>query len=105
MLAGVEPSDGRLPIVPHLPMSRFSLRMGNVGVAVQRGVTRGFVTVGRSGSLRMRVAPPRGTRASRAVAWAGGTRVRARAEAGLVVFTLPARAGRPADWAVGAPGR
>jgi Glycosyl hydrolase 36 superfamily, catalytic domain/Glycosyltransferase family 36 len=105
MLAGVTPTADGYTITPRLPMARFSLRMGTVGVAAEKRRLRGFVAPARSGALTMRVAPPRGVRASATLAFANGRRVKARAEGALVVFTLPARADRPANWAVSAPGR
>jgi hypothetical protein len=38
--------------------------------------------------------------AASAVAWANGQRVPSTVVGGLVQFTLPTRAGQPADWAV-----
>jgi hypothetical protein len=102
MLAGVTPTADGYTITPRLPMARFSLRVGNVGVRAEKRRLRGFVTVARTSALRMRVAPPAGVAASRAVAWANGRRVKATVRNGLLVFSLPARAGRPADWAVSA---
>jgi hypothetical protein len=105
MLAGVTPTAEGYTITPRYPTSRFSLRIGNVGVAAEKRRLRGFVTVARSGALRMRVAPPRGVKASRSVAYAKGRAVKSRVEGGLVVFELPATAGKPADWAVSERGR
>ena len=48
----------------------------------------------------MRVASPPGVAAAGAVAYAGNARVPATVVGGLVQFTLPTRAGHPADWAV-----
>jgi hypothetical protein len=79
-------------------MRRFSLRFPRVGVAAAPGRLRGYVRVARAGPLRLRVAAPGGAR--HVVAYAGGRRVRARVHRGLVTFTLRARPGRAADWAV-----
>jgi hypothetical protein len=80
-------------------MRTFSLRLPDVGVAAAPGVLRGYVTPQQSGVLRMRVASPAG-RHGRVVAFAGRARVASSRSGGDVVFTLPTRAGRPADWAV-----
>ena len=48
----------------------------------------------------MHVAPPSGVGADRAAAFANGRRVASHSEDGLVVFDLPARAGKPVAWAV-----
>jgi hypothetical protein len=99
-LAGVAPVQDGFEVTPHLPMASFSLRLPRVGVAAAAGVLRGYVVVSRSGTLRMHVALPAGVRPGRVTAFAGGRRVRALVRGGLVVFSLPARANRPADWAV-----
>jgi hypothetical protein len=100
-LAGVTPVESGYDIVPHLPMSTFSLRSGDVGVASRPGVLRGYVTPVAGGSLVMHVADPPGTNAKTPMqAYADGHRVRSTRSGGLIVFTLPTAAGRPADWAV-----
>jgi hypothetical protein len=81
-------------------MSSFSVRLPEVGVAAAHGVLRGYVTVARSGALRMRVAIPAGVPGSRIKAFANGRPVPVRIEGGLAVFQLPATANRPANWAV-----
>jgi hypothetical protein len=98
MLAGVTPTQHGYTIEPHLPMTRFSLRLPDVGVARDLGSLRGYVRIARGGVLRMRVAAPRG--AHRLTAFADGRRVAATLRGGIVSFALRARAGRPADWAV-----
>jgi hypothetical protein len=100
-LAGVTPVENGYEIVPHLPMSTFSLRANDVGVGSSPGVLRGYVTPVAGGSLVMHVADPPGTSADTHVqAYADGRRVRSTRSGGLIVFTLPTTAGRPADWAV-----
>jgi hypothetical protein len=100
-LAGVTPVSDGYDVTPHLPMTRFSLRDGDVGVARAPGVLRGYVTPVAAGRLVMHVAPPPGAGPrARVQAYAGGRPVRSRRAGGLIVFTLPTVAGRPADWAV-----
>jgi hypothetical protein len=95
MLAGVTPIADGYTIDPHVPMTRFSLRLPDVGVAREAGGLRGYVRVAHGGVLRMRVAAPRGS-----VAFVAGHRVDSTRRHGMLVFGLPARAGRAADWAV-----
>jgi hypothetical protein len=98
-LAGLDATGDGYRIVPHLPMSTFNVRFGDVGVAQQPGVIRGyFRTAG--GAVTMDVAPPPGVAADQAVAYADGQQVPATVVGGLVQFTLPTPAGRAADWAV-----
>ena len=98
-LAGITPTASGYDITPHLPMATFSLRLPDVGVAYRRSVARGYVRGATTGVLRMRVAPPAGGR-GRLIAYAGGRRVPAGLQDGLLVFDLPTVAGRPANWAV-----
>jgi hypothetical protein len=101
MLAGVTPTAAGYTIAPHLPMGRFSLRFPQVGVAQDKDGLSGYVRVARSGALRMRVVlPGRSSRAIRVVTFADGRRTASTLRGGTVSFTLAARAGRPADWAV-----
>jgi hypothetical protein len=102
-LAGVTPTAGGYRIVPHLPFASFSLRLAQVGIQSRPGELRGYVRTAAAAQLRMQVAPPPGAAAGSLVAYADGRRVASSVSAGLVVFTLPARAGRPANWAVVAP--
>jgi hypothetical protein len=98
-LAGVEATRDGYEVVPHLPMATFDIRLPQVGVAQQSGLIRGYVSTS-GGTVTMRVAPPPGVAADKAVAHAGGSRVPATVVAGLVQFTLATKAGHPADWAV-----
>jgi hypothetical protein len=98
-LAGIEPTTDGYRVVPHVPFGRFSLRLPAAGVAYARRLARGYVTVARATRLTMTVRPPSGR--GKLTAWANGRRVRTRrASGGLVSFTLPAKAGKPADWAL-----
>ena len=47
---------GGYRIDPQLPLASFSLRLPNVGVAVRRGVLRGYVRPQRGGPLQIEVA-------------------------------------------------
>jgi hypothetical protein len=98
LLAGITPTERGYTIDPHLPMTRFSLRLPDVGVARVDTSLRGYVRVARGGVLRMRVAAPRG--AHRVTAFADGRRVASTLRGGVASFALPVRAGRPADWAI-----
>ena len=96
-LAGVTPTERGYRIIPHL--RRFSLRMPRVGVARQPGRLRGYFRTEARSRLVLRVGGvPRGARG--VIAWANGRSVAHRTSQGLVVFSLPTRRGRPADWAV-----
>jgi len=100
-LAGVTPVQGGYEITPHLPMTTFSLKDGDIGVARQPHLLRGYVTALATGPLTMQVAvPPDTTRRDRLQAYANGHAVRSTRANGLVTFTLPATAGRPANWAL-----
>jgi hypothetical protein len=99
-LAGITPLEAGFQVTPHLPMRSFSLRLHRVGVAAAPGVLRGYIVVARRGVLRMRVALPAGVAPADVVAFANGQRVPARVQGGLVIFELPAKANRAADWAV-----
>jgi hypothetical protein len=101
-LAGVEATQGGYDVVPHLPTSRFDIRLPDVGVAEQPGLIRGYVTTS-GGNVEMRVAPPAGLAADQVTAFAAGKQVSHSAVEGLVRFTLPTKAGLPADWAVTGP--
>jgi hypothetical protein len=102
-LAGISSQEHGFKIVPELPIRYFSLRLQDVGVSSQRHLMRGYVVAQATGKLAMQVAPPAGARARRSVAFAGGRRVHSVLKGGLVTFTLPVRAGRPANWAVVMP--
>jgi hypothetical protein len=96
-LAGVTATRRGFRIDPHL--RRFSLRMPRVGVERSPHLERGYLRVETVGRLRLRVGGvPRTARRVRA--WANGRPVAHRRAAGLVVFDLPVRAGKAADWAI-----
>lgn len=99
-LAGVTPTASGYDIAPHIPMTTFSLRLPDVGVAYRRAQARGYVRVARTGRLQMRVAPPTGASPARLVAYVRGHRVRSTIHDGLVVFDLAAMAGHATNWAV-----
>jgi hypothetical protein len=99
-LAGISSTQAGFRIVPHLPMTTFSVRFGDAGVAQTPRTLRGYITPQASGPLAMQVArPPRAGR-SKLTVYVSRKRVNARVTGGLVDFTLPATAGRPANWAV-----
>ncbi|MGZ4173181.1 MAG: GH36-type glycosyl hydrolase domain-containing protein [Solirubrobacteraceae bacterium] len=99
-LAGITPTAAGYAIAPHLPFSRFSLRLPEVGLAAQPGLLRGYLVTQRTSTLELEVRTPADARTRTVVSWAGGRRVRHRVAHGSVSFTLPAVAGRPANWAL-----
>lgn len=96
-LAGVRATRTGFEVDPHL-RGRFSLRLRRVGVARGAGALRGYLRVERRERLRLRVRVPAGARG--VTAWAGGRAVAHRRAGRFAVFTLPARPGRAADWAL-----
>jgi hypothetical protein len=103
-LAGIQPTADGYRVVPHLPMSTFSVRLPQAGVAQSAGVLRGYVQPEQGGNLRMHVAAPPGSDIHHLTAFANAHQVPAAVQDGLIAFDLPATAGQPADWAVAAPG-
>ena len=101
-LAGVEATQAGYQVVPHLPTSTFDIRLPDVGVAEEANLLRGYVTTS-GGDVVMRVAPPAGLAPDRVTTYAAGRQVSHSVAQGLVQFTLPTKAGRPADWAVSGP--
>jgi hypothetical protein len=99
-LAGVTPVRDGYEVTPHLPMDTFTVRLPETGVARAPGLLRGYVRVQHTGRLRMHVTLPPGGSSANVQAFAGGQAVPCTVRGGRVTFTLPARAGRPADWAV-----
>ncbi len=98
-LAGVTPTESGFLITPHLPLRRFSVLLPEIGVSFRPGLLRGYVRTQQSGTLTMKVTAPAGARRG-IVAFANGRRVKAAVRGRLVVFALPAYAGRSASWAV-----
>lgn len=98
-LAGVEPTRRGFEIDPHLPMRRFSFRLPRIGVAYRDGAARGYVKPSGDDRLKMVVELPTGAGDDPRVV-AGGRRVRSRVDGDSVRFTLAARRGRVARWAV-----
>jgi hypothetical protein len=99
-LAGISSTGSGFRIVPHLPMSTFSVRFQGAGVASAPRMLRGYITPQASGPLVMQVATPPGSGHRKLIVYVGRKQVKARRGDGLVTFTLPATAGRPANWAV-----
>src|SRR5262249_55242317 len=99
-LAGIAPTRRGYRIAPHLPFSRFSLRLPRIGIAARSTELRGYVRPAEPGPLELRVkVPPDVDPASLAVQ--GGHRAGAfRLVAGWVVSRLRGRADSAADWAV-----
>ena len=97
-LAGLTPTRDGYRIDPHVPQRTFNVRMSRAGIAGQPGRLSGYVVPVRSGTLAMEVEPPDGAR--NVVVFANGRRVAHTTRNGVVRFRLPAKAGRPADWAV-----
>ena len=96
-LAGVTPTEHGFLITPHL--ARFWLRLPGVGVAREPRLLRGYLRIARRERLVMQIrGVPR--RARSVTTWANGQTVAHRESGGLVVFSLPARPDRAADWAI-----
>jgi hypothetical protein len=99
-LAGLTPERDGYRIDPHLPLERFNVRMERAGIAAEPGLLRGYVRPERGGAVTMRVRVPDGGDASAVAAFANGRPVPHEVEDGFVLFRLPTRAGRAADWSV-----
>lgn len=99
-LAGITPTESGYEITPHLPMTNFSLRFPEVGVARTARLIRGYVRPSQSVELLMQVAPAPGMSGRELRVWADGREAPFSLHHGLVDFRLRAAAGRPADWAV-----
>ena len=104
-LAGVTPVEDGYDVTPHLPMSTFSLRLPQVGVAAQPGLLRGDITPQAGGDLVMHVAAPPGSTGEALQAYANGRPVASSTTNGLTSFRLVTRADQPADWALRAIAR
>ena len=98
--AGIEPTGAGYRIAPHVPLERFSLRLPLVGLEVDPGRYRGYLTPEQGGAVRIEVVLPRQASATSVSVWVGGKRVTAKVAGGSVRFTMPTRAHRPSDWAV-----
>lgn len=99
-LAGISSTQDGFRIVPHLPMTTFSVRFQDAGIAQTTRLLRGYITPQQSGPLRMQVAVPPKSGPRKLTVYIGRKQARARRSGGLVTFTLPATAGKPANWAV-----
>jgi hypothetical protein len=99
-LAGVTPNRDGYDIAPHLPFSRFKLRLPQIGVASEKRRLRGYVTPLASGPVVLDVHPPRGSDAATLVTWADGRRVPHTLAGTAVRFSVPGRAGKRSDWAI-----
>ena len=99
-LAGVTPVEDGYDVTPHLPMTTFSLRLPDVGVAQKPGLLRGYVRPVAGGRAVMHVSIPPGGRPGRLRTYADGRLVPHSLQGALVVFALGTQAGRAADWAV-----
>ena len=97
-LAGLTPTRDGYRIDPHVPQRTFNVRMSRAGIAGRPGRLSGYVVPVSGRTLAMEVEPPDGAR--NVVVFANGRRVAHSARNGVVRFRLPAKAGRPADWAV-----
>ncbi len=57
-LAGISSTQTGFRVVPHLPMTTFSVRFQDAGVASSPRMLRGYITPQASGPLAMQVARP-----------------------------------------------
>src|SRR5262245_37257498 len=99
-LAGITPTRRGYRIAPHLPFSRFSLRLLRISVAARSTQLRGYVRPVESGPIELRVKVPLGAAPGSLAVRAGGRAVGFRLAAGSVVFRLRGRADSAADWVV-----
>ncbi len=99
-LAGIKPVEDGYEITPELPMSTFSLRFPQVGVASQPRLLRGYITPQAGTKLTMHVVAPPDSKHDKLQAYANGHAVPSRTADGLTSFTLLTSADRPADWAL-----
>ena len=99
-LAGLTPVEDGYDITPHLPMTTFSLRLPDLGVAQAPRLLRGYVRVVAGGPVVMHVLLPPDSRVRGLRTYADGRLVRHSVRGGLVVFSLPTVGGRAANWAV-----
>ena len=97
-LAGVTPTEAGYDVAPHLPFARFSLRLPRIGVASERRRLRGYVRPVEGGPVGLAVHVPAGV--TSVTTWAGGRTVAHSVAGNVVSFTVPTRAGAPANWAV-----
>src|SRR3954470_15291032 len=96
-LAGLQGERDGWRVLPRLPMKTFSVRLPDVGVAAEPGLLRGYVTPGRTGTVRLRVAAPEGDGLR---AYVDGKPVAAPVHDGLVELAADAQPGRALDFAV-----
>ena len=99
-LAGITPTQKGFDIAPHLPFSRFKLRLPKIGVASERRRLRGYVRPEQAGSISLDVHPPASADSGSLVTWANGKRVSHTFAGTAVRFRVPGSAGKPSDWAV-----
>jgi Glycosyl hydrolase 36 superfamily, catalytic domain/Glycosyltransferase family 36 len=99
-LAGITPTRRGYRIAPHLPFSRFTLRLPRIGVAARSTQLRGYVRPVESGPVELRVRVPPDVIPGSVVVWAGRRAVAFRLVAGSVVFHIRGRTDSAADWAV-----
>ena len=99
-LAGITPTEAGYHVAPHLPFEAYSLRLPQVGVALQPNLMRGYVTPQAGGLLGMTVRLPADADPRSVTAWADGASASHTINGNEVAFDLPSSAGRPADWAI-----
>jgi hypothetical protein len=99
-LAGIEPTAGGWRVQPELPTDTWTLRLPMLGAQYTPTTARGYVTALQAGRLTMQIAPPSGSDPSRLTTYADGRPVPHQLVDGLLVFSLPAAAGRAATWGV-----
>lgn len=97
-LAGVTPTRDGYRISPHLPFRDFSLRLPQIGVAREAGLTRGYLRPEAGGRLELRVRLPEG--ATRARAFVDEEAAPSRVDGREVVFDVSTGPGQTTDWAV-----
>ncbi len=105
-LTGLNPVKDGYEITPHVPLSRFVLRLPGYGIAQDRraGILRGYVRAEQDAKVTFRVTP-RGGLPERAVVRVNGRRTAFTRDGDTATFTATLRKGAKTDWAVTRLGR
>jgi len=99
-LAGLTDEPDGYQVIPAMPMSTFTVRFPDVGIAQQPGILRGYITPVEGGSVTMAVALPPGVSVNGVQVFVEGRPVPHFMSEGLVTFVMRTVAGQPSDWAV-----
>jgi hypothetical protein len=103
-LAGIDPTAEGYTIDPHLPFSRFSVRLPLVGVSYEARRVAGYIKPLSGGTLTLQVRIPRGAKPANVHVWANGRAAAPAISDGYARFALRTAAHQAADWAITWPG-